>query len=79
MSNPVFKELRVRIPANPEEMTVKQLTEWEKSLGTLRMEIRRIQLELRKIMESKGWSPGEPEKLFVKGVPSSKGVGIPGG
>lgn len=79
MDNPAFREMILKVPTNPEEMTVEELQEWEKSLGKLRMEIRGIQLVLRKLMESKGWSQGPPEKIFVKGVPSNKGVGTPGG
>ena len=79
MTNPAFKEMIVKVPTNPDEMTVEELQEWEKSLGQLRMEIRSIQLGLRKLMESKGCSSGPTEKLFVKGVSSPKGVGTPGG
>jgi hypothetical protein len=78
MTNPAFKEITVKIPTNPEEMTIEELHEWENSLGQLRMEIRKVQVALRQIMMSKGWNPGTPEKLFVKGVPSDKGVGTPG-
>jgi hypothetical protein len=79
MPNPVFKEMVVMVPSNPEDLTVQELQYWEKSLGELRMQIRSIQLDLRKIMEEKGWRPGEPQQVFAHGVPSPKGVGTPGG
>jgi hypothetical protein len=79
MSDCLFKEMKYLIPMNPERMSVEDLHKCEKHLGETRVRIRRIQLAIREIMQSKGWSPEEPERIFAQGVPSPKEVGTPGG
>jgi len=66
------------LPENYEKMSLAELREYEKSLGNIRMKIRNVQVILKKrTQELNDKEPVTP--LFLKGVPSTKAVGTPGG
>ena len=78
MYNLGIPEELFEVPENVDEMTLKQLQEYEHSLGMIRVRLRKVQVILKERMTKLGQKT-DAIPLFVRGVPSSKNVGIPGG